>query len=447
MKTVSLIFQKHPMSKNIAGFSKRTKEEKIDWLISNYFNGSADAKQLLKSYWNSDEELQKIHDEFIENTVSNFYLPLGVAPNFLINNKEYTIPMVIEESSVIAAAAKTAKYWGARGGFKTSILGLEKIGQVHFMFSGDPKKLSDFFNLIKNQFYKDTSEITKNMSARGGGITSIELVDKTAELEHYFQIHVCFNTVDSMGANFINSCLEKFAKTLVREAASSELMREEKPLEVVMSILSNYVPNCVVKAQVRCAINDLEAEEGLSKRQFAKKFVRAVEIACIEPYRAVTHNKGIMNGIDAVILATGNDFRAVEAGIHAYASRTGQYRSLSSAFIDGDDFCFELQIPLAIGTVGGLTNLHPLVNWSLELLGNPNATELMEITAVAGLAQNFGALRSLVTSGIQKGHMKMHLLNILNQLKANDQEKEAAIEYFKTTSVTFSSVAEFLKKS
>ena len=447
MKTVSLIFQKHPMSKNIAGFSKRTKEEKIDWLISNHFNGSADAKQLLKSYWNSDEELQKIHDEFIENTVSNFYLPLGVAPNFLINNKEYTIPMVIEESSVIAAAAKTAKYWGARGGFKTSILGLEKIGQVHFMFSGDPKKLSDFFNLIKNQFYKDTSEITKNMSARGGGITSIELVDKTAELEHYFQIHVCFNTIDSMGANFINSCLEQFAKTLVREAASSELMREEKPLEVVMSILSNYVPNCVVKAEVRCAINDLEAEEGLSKRQFAEKFVRAVEIACIEPYRAVTHNKGIMNGIDAVILATGNDFRAVEAGIHAYASRTGQYRSLSSAFIDGDDFCFELQIPLAIGTVGGLTNLHPLVNWSLELLGNPNATELMEITAVAGLAQNFGALRSLVTSGIQKGHMKMHLLNILNQLKANDQEKEAAIEYFKTTSVTFSSVAKFLKKS
>ena len=447
MKTVSLIFQKHPMSKNIAGFSKRTKEEKIDWLISNHFNGSADAKQLLKSYWNSDEELQKIHDEFIENTVSNFYLPLGVAPNFLINNKEYTIPMVIEESSVIAAAAKTAKYWGARGGFKTSILGLEKIGQVHFMFSGDPKKLSDFFNLIKNQFYKDTSEITKNMSARGGGITSIELVDKTTELEHYFQIHVCFNTVDSMGANFINSCLEQFAKTLVREAASSELMREEKPLEVVMSILSNYVPNCVVKAEVRCAINDLEAEEGLSKRQFAEKFVRAVEIACIEPYRAVTHNKGIMNGIDAVILATGNDFRAVEAGIHAYASRTGQYRSLSSAFIDGDDFCFELQIPLAIGTVGGLTNLHPLVNWSLELLGNPNATELMEITAVAGLAQNFGALRSLVTSGIQKGHMKMHLLNILNQLKANDQEKEAAIEYFKTTSVTFSSVAKFLKKS
>jgi len=447
MKTVSLIFQKHTMSKNIAGFSKRTKEEKIDWLISNYFDGSADAKQLLKSYWNSDEKLQKIHDEFIENTISNFYLPLGVAPNFLVNNKEYAIPMVIEESSVIAAAAKAAKYWSTRGGFKTSILGQEKIGQVHFMFFGDPKKLSDFFNLMENQFYKDTSEITKNMSARGGGITSIELVDKTAELDHYFQLHACFNTVDSMGANFINSCLEQFARTLVREASSSELMKEEKPLEIVMSILSNYVPNCVVKAEVRSAINDLETEEGLSKHQFAEKFVRAVEIACVEPYRAVTHNKGIMNGIDAVILATGNDFRAVEAGIHAYASRTGQYRSLSTAFIDGDDFCFELEIPLAIGTVGGLTNLHPLVNWSMELLGNPNATQLMEIIAVAGLAQNFGALRSLVTSGIQKGHMKMHLLNILNQLKANDQEKEAAMKYFKTTPVTFGSVAEFLKKS
>jgi len=440
-------FQKYTMSKNIVGFSKRTKEEKIDWLISNYFNGTNEAKQLLKSYWNSDEKLQRIHDEFIENTVSNFYLPLGVAPNFIINNKEYTLPMVIEESSVIAASAKAGKYWGSRGGFKTSILGQEKIGQVHFMFSGDPKKLYDFFNAIEHLFYSDTSEITKNMSVRGGGITSIKLIDKTAELNHYFQLHACFNTVDSMGANFINSCLEQFAKTLVREASNSDLIKEEEPLEVVMSILSNYVPNCVVKAEVRCAIDDLEEEDGLSKRQFAEKFVRAVEIACIEPYRAVTHNKGIMNGIDAVILATGNDFRAVEAGIHAYASRTGQYRSLSNAFVDGDDFYFELQIPLAIGTVGGLTNLHPLVNWSMELLGNPNATELMEIIAVAGLAQNFGALRSLITSGIQKGHMKMHLLNILNQLKANDNQKEVAIEYFKTTPVTFSSVTEFLKNS
>ena len=433
------------MSKNIAGFSKKTKEEKIDWLIATYFSENKEAKNTLLSYWNSDLKLQQLHDEFIENTVSNFYFPLGIAPNFIINQKEFTIPMVIEESSVVAAAAKAAKYWSARGGFRTTILGQEKIGQVHFIYTGAPEKLSSFFKSIKAQFHKDTAGITKNMIARGGGISSLTLVSKTHELKGYYQLHACFNTVDSMGANFINSCLEQFAKTLVREAALDETLEHENPIEIIMSILSNYVPNCLVRAEVSCSIDDLESEEGLTKREFAEKFVRAIEVARIEPHRAVTHNKGIMNGVDAVVLATGNDFRAVEAGIHAYASRSGQYRSLSEASIVGNEFHFSLEIPLAIGTVGGLTNLHPLVKWSMQLLKLPTASQLMEIIAVAGLAQNFGALRSLVTSGIQKGHMKMHLLNILNQLNANKVQKETAVEYFKTSLVSFSAVKEFLK--
>ena len=433
------------MSKNIAGFSKKTKEEKIDWLIATYFSENKEAKNTLLSYWNSDLKLQQLHDEFIENTVSNFYFPLGIAPNFIINQKEFTIPMVIEESSVVAAAAKAAKYWSARGGFRTTILGQEKIGQVHFMYTGAPEKLSSFFKSIEAQFHKDTAGITKNMIARGGGISSLTLVNKTQELKGYYQLHACFNTVDSMGANFINSCLEQFAKTLVREAALDETLKHENPIEIIMSILSNYVPNCLVRAEVSCSIDDLESEEGLTKREFAEKFVRAIEVARIEPHRAVTHNKGIMNGVDAVVLATGNDFRAVEAGIHAYASRSGQYRSLSEASIVGNEFHFSLEIPLAIGTVGGLTNLHPLVKWSMQLLELPTASQLMEIIAVAGLAQNFGALRSLVTSGIQKGHMKMHLLNILNQLNANKVQKETAVEYFKTSLVSFSAVKEFLK--
>ena len=433
------------MSKNIAGFSKKTKEEKIDWLIATYFSENKEAKNTLLSYWNSDLKLQQLHDEFIENTVSNFYFPLGIAPNFIINQKEFTIPMVIEESSVVAAAAKAAKYWSARGGFRTTILGQEKIGQVHFIYTGAPEKLSSFFKSIEVQFHKDTAGITKNMIARGGGISSLTLVNKTQELKGYYQLHACFNTVDSMGANFINSCLEQFAKTLVREAALDETLEHENPIEIIMSILSNYVPNCLVRAEVSCSIDDLESEEGLTKREFAEKFVRAIEVARIEPHRAVTHNKGIMNGVDAVVLATGNDFRAVEAGIHAYASRSGQYRSLSEASIVGNEFHFSLEIPLAIGTVGGLTNLHPLVKWSMQLLELPTASQLMEIIAVAGLAQNFGALRSLVTSGIQKGHMKMHLLNILNQLNANKVQKETAVEYFKTSLVSFSAVKEFLK--
>ena len=432
------------MSKNIAGFSRKTKEEKIEWLITTYFGGNKDAKQTLVSYWNSDDKLQQLHDEFIENTVSNFYLPLGVAPNFIINHKEYTIPMVIEESSVIAASAKTAKYWGARGGFRATVLGQEKIGQVHFMYTGAPEKLFYFFNSIEAQFHQDSLSITKNMNARGGGISSLTLVDKTPELNNYYQIHACFNTIDSMGANFINSCLEQFAKTLVREAVTHADLKGEEPIEIIMSILSNYVPNCLVRAEVRCKIDDLEPEEGLTKREFAEKFVRAVEIARIEPHRAVTHNKGIMNGIDSVVLATGNDFRAVEAGIHAYASRSGQYRSLSTATITENEFCFALEIPLSLGTVGGLTNLHPLVKWSMQLLGNPKVSELMELIAVAGLAQNFGALRSLVTSGIQKGHMKMHLLNILNQNDASEAQKIKAIDFFKTNTVTHNAVSDFL---
>ena len=434
------------MQTPISGFSRLSKEEKIDWIVSQYFNQKPEAKDTLTSYWNQDEKRQALHDDFIENTISNYYLPLGVAPNFNINGKLLTIPMAIEESSVVAAAAKAAKYWGERGGFKTEIIGEEKIGQVHFIYTGDAAKLGSFITEITPRFLEDVSDITANMIKRGGGITGLELRDKTAEMQDYFQLHLTFHTVDSMGANFINSCLEAIAKRLQHYINQDDrFTSEEKEIEIVMSILSNYVPNCIAKAWVRCPIEELEAEEGLSKRAFAEKFVRAVNIAQLEPYRAVTHNKGIMNGVDAVVIATGNDFRAVEAGVHAYAARQGQYGSLSKAFIEGDEFCFELELPLAIGTVGGLTKLHPLVKWSMELLGNPSAKELMQIIAVAGLAQNFAAVRSLVTSGIQKGHMKMHLLNILNQLNANDSQKEKAIEYFKTTAVSYSAVENFLQ--
>ena len=214
-----------------------------------------------------------------------------------------------------------------------------------------------------------------------------------------------------------------------------------------MSILSNYVPQCLVEAEVRCPVRSLGGQTGMSGMQFAQKFILAIEISQKEPYRAVTHNKGIMNGIDAVVIATGNDFRAVEAGVHAFAARNGIYSSLSHAFLEGDDFVFQLKLPLSLGTVGGLTQLHPMVKWSLELLGNPNAKNLMEIVAVAGLAQNFAAVRSLITSGIQKGHMKMHLLNILNQHQASANQKEKALEYFKTQTITYSAVNDFLKSN
>ncbi len=436
------------MSKAIAGFSKLAKEEKIEWIAREYFANPEEAAALVRKYWNTDAELQKLHDEFIENTITNFYLPLGVAPNFVINGKEYILPMAVEESSVVAAAAKAAKFWAARGGFKATILGTEKIGQVHFMYKGNTAKLETFFNEIKPKLISGTNDLTRNMEKRGGGITDIELRDKTGLLDNYYQLHATFETVDSMGANFINSCLERFAKILKEEAAAySDFTSDEKDIEVIMSILSNYVPGCVVRAEVSCPIEELTVEKDIDPEVFAKKFVTAVKIAEAEPFRAVTHNKGIMNGIDAVVVATGNDFRAVEAGVHAYASKNGNYSSLSHATIENGIFRFWIDVPLALGTVGGLTSLHPLVKFSLEMLGKPSAKELMQIVAVAGLAQNFAAVRSLTTTGIQQGHMKMHLMNILNQLKATDNEKQDAVTYFESNTVTHAAVADFIQSA
>ncbi len=435
------------MQQNVKGFSKLSKEEKINWITTTYFSNPKEAKEILLNYWNSNESLQKLHDEFIENTLTNFYLPYGVAPNFIINGKSYTIPMAIEESSVVAAASKAAKFWGERGGFKTTIINTEKIGQVHFLFNGSAEKLIAFFNQIKPQFFIDTAEVTKNMQKRGGGILDIELRNKTAEIANYFQLHATFNTKDSMGANFINTCLEQFAKTLETQANDFDgFSTEEKNVQIIMSILSNYVPNCLVRAEVSCPMEQLSESEAIDAHEFAQKFATAVKIAEIEPYRAVTHNKGIMNGIDAVVLATGNDFRAVEAGIHAYASKSGHYSSLSHVKIENGIFTFWLEVPLALGTVGGLTSLHPLVKFSMELLGNPSAEELMQIVAAAGLSQNFAALRSLTTTGIQQGHMKMHLMNILNQYQATKEEKQQVLDYFKETTISHSLVVDYLEK-
>ena len=435
------------MNNAIAGFSKLSKEEKINWIANTYFSNSNEAISIIKKYWNSDSKIQQLHDEFIENTITNFYLPLGVAPNFLINGKYKTIPMVIEESSVVAAASKSAKYWSTRGGFKACVLNTEKIGQVHFIYKGDVVKLENFFKEIQNKFYESTESVTKNMQKRGGGILSIELRNKTNLIPNYFQLHATFETKDSMGANFINSCLEQFAKTLNEEANSySNFSESEKNVEVVMSILSNYVPNCIVRAEVSCKVAELSDSNIENPEVFAEKFVQAVQIAEVEPFRAVTHNKGIMNGVDAVILATGNDFRAVEAGIHAYAARNGSYSSLSNAKIEDGIFSFWIEIPLALGTVGGLTSLHPMVKLSLEMLEKPTAKELMEVVAVAGLAQNFAALRSLTTTGIQEGHMKMHLNNILNQFQVTDEERVLIKNHFKDTVVSHSAAVDFIEK-
>ena len=428
------------MKKPISGFSKLNKLDKIEWVVKNSFSSNNNIKNILQQYYNDDEKLQKLHDEFAENTLSNFYLPFAIAPNFLINNKLYTIPMVTEESSVIAAASKAAKFWLKKGGFKAEVISTIKIGQVHFIFKGNFKDLKEYFENIKPKLLTDVDSLTTNMNKRGGGIKNIELVNLNDQIENYFQLRATFETKDAMGANFINSCLEQFSKTL------KDNFKESSKIEIIMSILSNYVPECIVKAEVSCPIEELYDNSIVEPISFAKNFVRAVRIAEVDKYRAVTHNKGIMNGIDAVVIATGNDFRAVESGAHAYASKSGAYKSLTKASIKDKRFSFSIEVPLALGTVGGLTKLHPLANLALEMLDNPNAEDLMQITAVAGLAQNFAAIKSLITTGIQHGHMKMHLINMLNQHKASDEEKEKAIEYFKKNTVSHLTVEKFINK-
>lgn len=434
--------------KNVSGFSKLNKTDKIKWLAQNFlYTNPIDVVKDFAEYWHDNIEEQKIFDGFSENTISNFHMPFGVAPNFLIDGKDYAVPMVTEESSVVAAASNAAKFWYDKGGFTTKINNSVKIGQVHFTYPGSEEKLKEFFPELREKLIEGVSAITTNMEKRGGGILDIELLDFSDKEKDLFQLKCSFETVDSMGANFINSCLEEFGNILVDEIQlSTSFTLKEKNVKVIMCILSNLTPDCTVTASVSCPVKELGTfQNGLMHaEEFAEKFTQAVRIAEVDPYRATTHNKGIMNGIDSVIIATGNDFRAVEACAHAYAAITGEYKSLTHAEVKDGIFTFSITIPLALGTVGGLTGLHPLAKKSMEIMDMPSAHQLMSIVACVGLAQNFGAVRALTTSGIQAGHMKMHLNNILSQFKATDIEIEKAVAYFNDKVISVSSVREFV---
>ncbi len=436
------------MTKTVNGFSRLSKQQKIEWLTENFADNPADARYVFSQWQHPDGAVQAVIDGFTENAVSNYVLPYSIAPNFLINGRMYAVPMVIEESSVVAAASSAAKFWLDRGGFHAEVCGTEKLGQVHFRWAGDPAMLHGLFPELRAALLSGCDDLTVNMRQRGGGILDIVLLDFTMLESGYFQLRASFETCDSMGANFINTVLERFAATLENFFTEYPgLSDAERDVEVVMSILSNYTPGCRVRAWVETPIasfEELARSQGMDAAQLAERFALAVRIAEIDPHRATTHNKGIFNGIDAVVLATGNDFRAVEACGHTYACRDGQYRSLSRCTVEDGIFRFELEIPLALGTVGGLTNLHPLAKRSLDLLGNPSAGELMCIIATVGLAQNFAAVRSLITTGIQQGHMKMHLTNILNHLGATPEEAAAAQYHFQNQTVSFSAVRAFL---
>jgi hydroxymethylglutaryl-CoA reductase len=432
--------------KLIQGFSKLTRAEKINWLIQE-LNLDKSTAVFLDSFELKNPEIQSIIAELSENQISNYHLPFSVAPNFLVNGKLLAFPLVTEESSVVAALAKAAGYWSKRGGFHTKIIGTTKKGQVHFKWKGNHEKLKNTFHEIKTDLLKETTPLTQNMEKRGGGIGEIQLKHLPDIQADYYQIDVSFETRDAMGANFINSCLEQMGKTLQKFIANSGLFSaEEQNVEIIMAILSNYVPGSRVIVWVECPVTDL-AENPEKSKLFAEKFVLAIHIAQRDISRAVTHNKGVFNGIDALAVATGNDYRAIEAGAHAYAAKDGRYRGLSSAQIKNNIFRFEMEIPLAVGVVGGVTALHPLAKLAMKILKNPSGPELMGYIATAGLASTWSAVNALVTGGIQKGHMKMHLSNILNRFNLSEDQKTAAKIWFSNKEISYSAVQKYLENN
>lgn len=384
------------------GFSKLSREERFDRLREMGVLSVDDVK-FLRDGGIKDTALA---EKFIENTIGYFQLPIGVATNFFINERPFVIPMAVEETSIIAAASKTAKWVHEHGAITTETLGDLIIGQIQIA------KVSDFarFNGIiqKNKvalIASANTDVAHGLVARGGGVEDIVVRQvPRGDGTDMAVIHVLADPCDAMGANIMNQVCE-YLKHPVQELTGET---------VTMCILSNLVDTKLTRATVRM--------KGLD-RDMMERIQEASLFAQQDPYRAATNNKGVLNGIDPILIATGNDWRAVEAGVHAYAARDGQYRSVTKWRAEGNELVGVFEAPIVVGTVGGVTKLHPMAQMSLNMLQLSNASELSQVCAAVGLVQNLGALRALTTVGIIEGHMKLHIKNLT--LGAGALEKEA----------------------
>lgn len=389
------------MTELFQGFSKLSKEERFKRLLEMGALTSEDIKYL-KSGGMKDTTLA---EKFIENVIGYFELPMGVATNFVIDGKPVAIPMAVEETSIIAAASKTAKWVREIGEIQTSVVGRDIIGQIQIAKVKNFDLLKNVLSEKRGALIEEVNrEVAKGLVDRGGGVHDIQVrkVDR-GDGSDMAVIHVYADTCDAMGANIVNQVCEYLRgpiETLTGEA-------------VTMCILSNLVDTRVTRAKV--ILRDIDAELG-------KKIEEASLFAQQDPYRAATNNKGVLNGIDPILIATGNDWRAVEAGIHAYASRSGQYRSVTRWEYKGDQLVGEFEAPLIVGIVGGVTKLHPTAQMSLRMLKVNSSNELSRICAAVGLVQNLGALKALTTVGIIEGHMKLHIKNLA--LGAGAKERE-----------------------
>jgi len=350
----------------------------------------------------------RLSDLFVENSLGHFSLPLGLVTNLRMNGEDYAVPFAVEESSVVAAASNAAKWVRSSGGFKAEVLSSMMIGQIQLLDIA-PEKMPDISAKLlaaKALLIEKANAVHPRLLLRGGGVRDIEVrIFPEAEIP-FLVVHILLDTREAMGANLVNTVCERLAPDV--QALSGG--------RVGLRILSNYADRRLFRASCRLDPNSLALSDGplrLSGPEVAQRIVEAYVFAKYDPYRAATHNKGIMNGVDPVVIATGNDWRAVEAGVHTYAARSGRYESLSRWSIGSDGMLQgEVTLPLQLGTVGGVTRLHPLAQLSLQILGFPSSDELGMIAASTGLASNLAALRALTTTGIQAGHMKLHAKNL-----------------------------------
>jgi hydroxymethylglutaryl-CoA reductase len=386
------------------GFSKLSREERFVRLQQMGAITKEDVKYL-KSGGLKNVDLA---EKFIENVIGYFQMPMGVATNFVIDNKAYAIPMAVEETSIIAAASKTAKWINEYGSIRTEMLGKNIIGQIQVAKVIDYEKFESILIDHKQELISEANrEVAAGMVKRGGGVIDMRIrkVPRGDSPEDGFMavVHVEADACDAMGANIMNQVCE-YLKGPIEQLTGDK---------VTMCILSNLVDTRLTKATVTMSGLDDELME---------KIEEASLFACQDPYRAATNNKGVLNGIDPILLATGNDWRAVEAGVHAFAARDGQYRSITTWKRKKNSLVGELMAPVVLGVVGGVTKLHPTATMALNMLSVSGAEELSRICAAVGLVQNLGALRALTTVGIIEGHMKLHIKNLATGAGATEKE-------------------------
>jgi hydroxymethylglutaryl-CoA reductase len=368
---------------------------------------------------------REIGDHMIENYIGNYSLPLGTALNFVIDGEEKLIPMAIEEPSVIAAASFAAKIIGSAGGFHTEITNRQMIGQVALKQVPDIERAMKRLSENEQEILQRANEAYPSIVKRGGGARKVVYrhlpADGQEGTPEFLVVHVHVDTQEAMGANMINTMMEGIAPFLEDLTNGTALMK----------ILSNYATESLATAHCIIPPHKLKTAS-LSGEEVRDRIIEAAQFAWADPYRAVTNNKGIMNGVDALIVASGNDWRAIEAGAHAYASRSGQYRSLTKWFADEEgNLVGELTLPLPVGSVGGSIGIHPGAKFSHELMDQPDAKSLERMLVSVGLAQNFAAIRALVTEGIQKGHMGLHARSLAISAGAKGEQIEEVSEALK----------------